>query len=365
VTVSLRTRLHLPTRSSYALRVACRRVAVGGWLLWAAACGGSEGTPQPDAAGGDLPDAASPESSQFDAGSPESGGDTHADVAPEPVDLAGPLGRIDYAYELDLSAADPQHEPRSFALASGALPPGLSLAASGTVQGTPSTSGPAKAVVHAQGACGTPACLLEIRLSIRIADVVLLSGFGPFAGVPENPSWLAVAALDREMVAGHDVRAVLLPVTWQGAPAAFFPEYDRLRPVIAVASGVDTGAKGVELESQAANKASGMDVDGISKNNEPIDPAGPASLPTLLPVDQLRGALEADGFQASISSSAGTYLCNFMFYELMQKLATEPPAEHRIGGFVHVPSAATLAPADMTGAWRLMIARLVEYRAGL
>jgi pyrrolidone-carboxylate peptidase len=66
-----------------------------------------------------------------------------------------------------------------------------------------------------------------------------------------------------------------------------------------------------------------------------------------------------------ISEDAGDFLCNFIFYKLMQRLGTEPQEERLLGGFLHVPMASNLETAKMTEAWRLIIARVVEERAAL
>jgi hypothetical protein len=60
-----------------------------------------------------------------------------------------------------------------------------------------------------------------------------------------------------------------------------------------------------------------------------IDPAGPLALRSTLPVDAIVAALEAEGIPAEVSRDAGGYLCNHVFYVLLQS--------GRRGGFVHVP----------------------------
>lgn len=295
----------------------------------------------------------------------DSGGGGESATPPTPANLTGPTGRIDIAYSYDVAAQDPLKETRTWTLATGELPEGLTLSEAGAIGGTPAKTMKSSATLLGQGECGTAACRWEVHLDIEVAPILLLGGFGPFGSVKDNPSWLAAEKLDKQMIAGHDVRAVLMPVSWAGAPAELFEAYAHLRPVITIASGVDTSAQGVRLESQALNKALGQDVDGEVKQSGPIDPNGPDAIPTMLPVEDLRVMLEQAGYTAGISESAGTFLCNFIFYELMQKVTAEPPEQKLLAGFVHVPSVTTLDPEKMAEAWKLIIDKVVTYRAGL
>ncbi|NBH04428.1 pyroglutamyl-peptidase I, partial [Amycolatopsis sp. SID8362] len=67
----------------------------------------------------------------------------------------------------------------------------------------------------------------------------------------------------------------------------------------------------------------------------PVVADGPAAYFTTLPVKACVAAIRAAGVPASVSHTAGTYVCNQVFYGLMHLLATEFPGVR--GGFVHVP----------------------------
>ena len=288
-----------------------------------------------------------------------------AAVPPGPIDVAGPLGRIDYAYALDVASHDVTGETRSYVLASGALPPGLTLDASGTVAGTPLTSGVYPAVLHGEGPCAAEVCRLVVNLEIEVAPIILLSGYGPFAGVPENPSYAGVEPLDATLIAGHDVRVLELVVEWDAAPDEYLAEYERLQPVLAIASGVAMGENVVRLESLAHNLAEGEDVSGVVLNG-PIDASGLDTLPSTLPLADLLDLLvEGHGYPVAISDDAGTYLCNYLFYKLMARVLAEPAERQVLGGFVHVPGIEVVTAEEMTQAWVWMIEYLVAYRADL
>jgi pyroglutamyl-peptidase len=286
-------------------------------------------------------------------------------VPPDPITLAGPLGRIDHAYSLSLAAEDPTGEARTWALASGLLPPGLTVDPDGEVTGAPRASGSFEAEIWGDGPCGEPSCRLRVTLTIEVAEVILLSGYGPFEGVDENPSWLAVAPLDGTMIGGYDVRVVELPVLWEEAPTLYLAEYARLKPVLAIGSGVAMGELIIRLEARAQNWAYGEDVSGVFKPGRRIDPDEPEALYSTLPLEDLRILLEEAEYPVGISDDAGTYLCNYLFFKIMQRVAQEPEERNVLGGFVHVPGKEVVSIPDMTEAWERMLEALVAHHQGL
>lgn len=278
------------------------------------------------------------------------------------LDVEGPLGRVDRDYVFDLRQKDTTAQARTYHLASGDLPAGVTLAQDGTLRGKPTASGVHKSVVYGEGPCGDASCRLEVRLSISVPNVVLLSGFGPFAGVPVNPSWQAVEPLNDAMIAGYDVRVIQVPVIWDEAVPKYFDAYSRLHPAMALASGVAMGETGVRLETTARNQAAGADVADRVWPSGKIDSSGPSTFKTGLPVNLLIETLKQAKYPTVLSDNAGDYLCNFLFYGLMKKLSEEKADPHVVAGFVHVPGPEVVAPADMTEAWKLMITRLAAYR---
>jgi pyroglutamyl-peptidase len=282
------------------------------------------------------------------------------------IDVESPPGRIDRNYAFDVRHWDTTKEPRrTYHVASGELPPGVLLTGHGTLEGTPTTSGHHEAVLYGEGACGDASCRLEVHLSVPVPNVILLSGFGPFAGVPVNPSWQAVEPLNDTMIAGYDVRVIQVPVIWNEALPTYFDAYRRLNPSIALASGVAMGETGIRVETTARNYANGSDVDNVVWPTGRIDSSGPDTYDTGLPVDLLIGALHQANYPTVLSDNAGEYLCNFLFYGLMKRMSAETPARNVIAGFVHVPGPEVVAPVDMTAAWRMMITRLVAHREQL
>jgi pyroglutamyl-peptidase len=78
------------------------------------------------------------------------------------------------------------------------------------------------------------------------------------------------------------------------------------------------------------------DNDGAQPVDAPVAKHGPAAYFSTLPIKSMRVALLAAGIPAEVSQTAGTFVCNQVFYALMRALARMPAPRPR-GGFVHVP----------------------------
>ncbi|WIX81341.1 pyroglutamyl-peptidase I [Amycolatopsis carbonis] len=173
---------------------------------------------------------------------------------------------------------------------------------------------------------------------------VLLTGFAPFGGSATNPSWQAA-----RLVAARrdDVVAVELPVEFGTSLPALRATIERHRPSLVVCAGEAGGRSAVTPERVAINLIDARIPDnaGDQPVDVPVMAGGPAAYFTTLPVKAAVAAIQAKGVPAAVSHTAGTYVCNQVFYGLMHLLATEFPSLR--GGFVHVPSA-----PEQTGAGR-------------
>jgi len=164
---------------------------------------------------------------------------------------------------------------------------------------------------------------------------ILLTGFAPFAGEAVNPSWQAVRALDGEVIEGHRVIAVELPTEFEASLRALRKALRAIHPKIAIAVGLAGGRKGISLERVAINvdDARIPDNAGAQPIDQPIVRRGPAAYFSTLPIKATVAALQDAGVDAHISQTAGTYVCNHVFYALMH--ATRRTKMR--AGFVHVP----------------------------
>jgi pyroglutamyl-peptidase len=168
--------------------------------------------------------------------------------------------------------------------------------------------------------------------------MILLSGFEPFAGDPTNPSWVAVR-LARDLLRGEglDVEAVELPCVFGESVRVLRREIERLQPAVVISAGLAGGRERLSLERVAINCDDARIPDNAG--NRPVDeevvPGGPAAYFSTLPVKAALRALQVAGLRAEVSQTAGTYVCNHLFYGLMHCLATASPGTR--GGFIHVP----------------------------
>ena len=169
---------------------------------------------------------------------------------------------------------------------------------------------------------------------------VLVTSFEPFGGEPKNASGLAVDALPAALVGSADELAVRrLPVLFDQAGDVLLQHLEELRPDVTICVG-QAGARAlVSLERVAVNLDDSRMKDnaGAERVDQPVTPGGPAAYFATLPTRGLLATLEAAEIPAELSYSAGTYVCNHVFYRLMQSLAASPRPQ--LGGFVHVPRA--------------------------
>lgn len=164
---------------------------------------------------------------------------------------------------------------------------------------------------------------------------VLLTGFGPFPGVPENPSgWLAETMAGQGSAFGCDLRVAVLPTEWQ-AVAMLMPRLRAdLQPHVMIHFGVSPRAKGLRIERSAHNRAAARaDACGGLPNNQAISLDGAMRLDTGLPVTALAAHLRISGLAANASHFCGRYLCNFLYYRSLHWAHAQ--GSHAL--FVHVP----------------------------
>ncbi|RIV26197.1 pyroglutamyl-peptidase I [Alicyclobacillaceae bacterium I2511] len=199
---------------------------------------------------------------------------------------------------------------------------------------------------------------------------VLLTGFNPFAGETVNPAWEAVRALTEKSTAeGVKIVGVQLPTAFQKSLADLEAAIVKYRPQVVVCVGQAGGRFGITLERVAinVNDARIADNEGQQPLDTPVVQGGPVAYWTGLPIKKIVAALQQAGLPASVSNSAGTYVCNHLFYGLMHLLDTRYPGV--IGGFVHIPylpkqvtegNQPSMALADVVSGLEVMLGVVME-----
>jgi pyroglutamyl-peptidase len=167
--------------------------------------------------------------------------------------------------------------------------------------------------------------------------MILLTGFEPFGRDTVNPSWLAVQLARESLQAeGFAVEAIEWPCVFGESLEVLHQAISRLTPEVVVCVGLAGGRDRVSLERVAINCDDARIPD--NKGQRPIDeeviPGGPAAYFSSLPIKAALRNLQIAGIQGEISQTAGTYVCNHVFYGLMNALASRSGVR---GGFVHVP----------------------------
>lgn len=168
---------------------------------------------------------------------------------------------------------------------------------------------------------------------------VLITGFEPFDGATLNPAWEAVCRVAADQPAGLEVVAARLSCVFGTALKELRAAVQAADPELVLCVGQAGGRPDVTLERVAVNvdDARIPDNAGNCPVDEPVVEGGPVAYFSTLPIKACAAAVQEAGLPASISQTAGTYVCNHVFYGLMHLLATEYPALR--GGFVHVPFA--------------------------
>ncbi|MGZ9584843.1 pyroglutamyl-peptidase I [Paenibacillus marinisediminis] len=168
---------------------------------------------------------------------------------------------------------------------------------------------------------------------------ILVTGFDPFGGESLNPSWEAVRRLEGEYEGDYTVAARLLPTSFARAQHLLKQLLTEIEPDYVICVGQAGGRPDLTLERIAINlmEARIADNDGEAPLDTSIAANGPAAYWTSLPIKAMMAAVREAGVPCSISYTAGTFVCNTIFYALMHQLATSPELSGCKGGFIHIP----------------------------
>ena len=186
----------------------------------------------------------------------------------------------------------------------------------------------------------------------------LVTGFEPFGGDRGNPSAEALKRLPARL-GGLDIATRALPTVYGEALPALREAIALNEPDIVLCTGLAGGRAALSLERIAINidDARIPDNRGNQPIDEPVIRGGPAAYFTTLPIKAAAAALREAAIPAEVSNSAGTFLCNHVFYGLMHEAAA---GGHRFrGGFLHVPYLPSQA-ARLPGAPSMALEQIVE-----
>ena len=170
-------------------------------------------------------------------------------------------------------------------------------------------------------------------------QTILLTGFEPFNGESVNPAWEAVHALAKWRGADFRIEVRQLPCAFGLACEAMNAAVAQCSPAIVIGVGQAGGRAQMSVERIAINIDDARIAD--NRQRQPIDvpvvAGAPAAYFATLPIKAIVRGMRTGGIPAAVSQSAGTFVCNHIFYGLMHELATKPSMPVIRAGFIHVP----------------------------
>ncbi len=163
---------------------------------------------------------------------------------------------------------------------------------------------------------------------------LLITGFDPFGGQPINPSWEAVQGLP-DRIGTFSLTKLQIPTIYGAAAQRVLQEADKLSPSAIICVGQAAGRKAVTPELVGINLryADIADNSGTIYRDSPILSGAPNAYFSTLPVRAMVKAIQAKQIPASVSYSAGAFVCNDVLYTLLHQFAG---TETKVC-FIHVP----------------------------
>ncbi|MDX7987414.1 pyroglutamyl-peptidase I [Xenorhabdus sp. 12] len=166
---------------------------------------------------------------------------------------------------------------------------------------------------------------------------ILITGFEPFGGEAFNPSWEAIKSLQGYQIADAKIETCLLPCVFDIALQHLYAAIDKTQPELVLSVGQAGGRADISIERVAININDARIPDNAGKQpiDTPVIPGGPAAYFSNLPIKTIVEVLRKTGLPASVSQTAGTFVCNHVMYGLLHYLVQNAPSTR--GGFIHIP----------------------------
>jgi len=202
---------------------------------------------------------------------------------------------------------------------------------------------------------------------------ILVTGFDAFGGEALNPSWEAARRLEGVLIAGHRVAARQIPCVFGTATDRLEAALVELRPDFVVSVGLAASRCDLSVERLAVNidDARIPDNAGAQPIDVPVIAGGPAAYFSSLPIKAIVRDMLAAGLPASVSQTAGSFVCNHLFYAACHLRATRF-SFLRGAGFIHIPyapeqaarhpGAASLASEVVVAGLRIAVATSISRR---
>ncbi|CAM3935402.1 pyroglutamyl-peptidase I [Bacillus albus] len=166
---------------------------------------------------------------------------------------------------------------------------------------------------------------------------VLLTGFDPFGGESINPAWEVAKSLHEKTIGGYKIISKQVPTVFHKSIQVLKEYIEELNPEIIICIGQAGGRPDITVERVAINvdDARIPDNEGIQPVDVSVVEEGPAAYWSTLPMKAIVKRVQEEGIPASVSQTAGTFVCNHLFYGLMHELVKRD--KEIKGGFIHIP----------------------------
>ena len=165
---------------------------------------------------------------------------------------------------------------------------------------------------------------------------ILVTGFDPFGGEKVNPALEAVKSLPPE-IHGAEVHWVAIPTVFYQSAEVLEAEIVRYQPDAVLCIGQAGGRASLTPERVAINQDDARIPD--NQGNQPIDTPirldGQAAYFSTLPIKAMVQAIKEEGLPATVSNTAGTFVCNHLMYQALYLADKKFP--HMRAGFMHIP----------------------------
>ncbi|MEC0242431.1 pyroglutamyl-peptidase I [Paenibacillus dokdonensis] len=176
---------------------------------------------------------------------------------------------------------------------------------------------------------------------------ILITAFEPFGGDTINPTQRLIEDIEKQSFEGAEIHTLMLPVVFDECSEKLIHSLESIQPDAVICCGLASGRTTITPEQIAINlkevpkESTVSDNKGVRPYNKYINSEGPDGLFTRLPVREMIETMREQGIPASISYSAGTFICNNTMYALLDYIRI-----HQLpimAGFVHFPASEEMA----------------------
>jgi len=196
---------------------------------------------------------------------------------------------------------------------------------------------------------------------------VLITGFEPFGSESVNPSQDVLEQLNGQLVSNSEIVTCLLPVVHTESITQAIDAINTHNPDIVIALGQAAGRVGITPEKVAINFEDFVipDNNGLQVRGTPVVEQAPTAYFSTLPINNIVANLLKHKLPAQISYSAGTFVCNHLFYGLMHFLQ----GKNTPCGFIHIPLSheqnpsgdrASMSLVDMVEGVKIVVASCLD-----